>query len=93
MIKPEIGKWNQTRLELYRLSLEAEHPRSRERFQALYQIASEQSNASEWAREIGRHTQTVMSWVHSYNVSGPAALHYRKTGGRPPFLARNRSKC
>ena len=90
MIMPEVAKWNQTVADLHRLSLEAEHPRSRERFQALYMIASRQSNASRWALQSGRQNQTVMGWVHTYNESGPAALHYQRTGGRPPFLARNR---
>ena len=91
MIAPELAKWKQTLAELQRLSIEAEHARSRERFQALYMIASQKSNASEWARQIGRKNQTVMNWVHIYNESGPERLHYRKTGGRTPFLAKNRS--
>lgn len=87
MIKPDVAKWNQTISDLYRLSLEAGHRRSRERFHALYMIASQPSNASEWARQIGRQTQTVMGWVHSYNTVGPEALHYRRSGGRPPFFS------
>lgn len=90
MIKPELSKWNQTLAELQRLALEAEHRRSRERFQALYMIASQHRNASEWAREIGRQEQTVMGWVHDYNTAGPSALYYRRSGGRPPFLPQSR---
>jgi len=90
MIKPDLAKWQQTVADLQRLTLEAEHWRSRERFQALYMIASQHSNASEWARQIGRQAQTVMGWVHDYNDAGPSALHYRRSGGRPLFLARSR---
>ncbi len=90
MLKPDLAKWHQTLAELHRLSLEAEHWRSRERFQALYMITSQHSNASEWARQIGRQTQTVMGWVHRYNRAGPDALHYQRSGGRPPFLARSK---
>lgn len=90
MLRPEIEKWQQSVADLRRLALEAEHPRSRERFQALYMIASQQSNASRWSLEIGRKNQTVMSWVHTYNEGGPEALAYRRSGGRPPFLSRRK---
>jgi hypothetical protein len=88
MILPDLAKWQQTPTDLYRLALEAAHPRSRERFHALYVLASQQSNASQWARQIGRKNQTVMGWVHIYNRFGPAAVHYQRSGGRPPFLAK-----
>lgn len=91
MLQPEIEKWKQTVADLYRLSLEAKHVRSRERFQALYMIASQQSNASQWSLQIGRKNQTVMGWVHTYNEAGPEAVHYSRSGGRPPFLATNKS--
>lgn len=90
MIKPDLAKWQQTVVDLQRLALEAAHERSRERFQAVYMIASQHSNASEWSRQIGRQAQTVMGWVHAYNEAGPSALHYQRSGGRPPFLARSR---
>jgi transposase len=32
----------------------------------------------------------VMEWLHRYNEHGPAALAYRRTGGRPPFAQRSR---
>lgn len=91
MIKPEIEKWDQTIADLRRLAVEAEHARSRERFQALYMIASGQCNATQWALQIGRKNQTVMEWVHKYNASGPKAIHYAKSGGRAPFLAKKKS--
>ena len=91
MLRPDCGKWEQSLEDLRRLSIEAEHPRSRERFQALYQIGSRQSNATDWAAKIGRNTRTVMDWVHRYNQLGPTSLEYRHSGGRSPLLTK-RSK-
>lgn len=90
MIRPETEKWGQTLADLRRLSVEAEHPRTRERFLALYLIGSERTNATQWADEIERDDNTVMNWVHKYNRSGPEALYYRRSGGRPPFLRQRR---
>jgi hypothetical protein len=85
MIRPDFTKWGQSPEEIYQLSLKAAHARSRERFQALYMIGTQQVNATEWAQQIGRRNQTVMDWVHQYNALGPESLHYQRSGGRPPF--------
>ena len=90
MIRPDFAKWGQTPEEIYQLSLKAEHARSRERFQALYIIGTQQLNATEWAKQIGRRNQTVMGWVHQYNQEGPQSLQYQRTGGRPPLLPRHK---
>jgi transposase len=86
MIGVEIAKWKQTLEDLRLASLSAPHPRSRERFQALYLIASGQFNATTCAAHIGRQDETVLAWVHLYNERGPDALTYRHTGGRSPLL-------
>lgn len=86
MIQPDFQKWNQTAEDIRRLSIEAEHARSRERFQALYMIGAGQSNASQWAKKIGRCKQTVLSWLHQYNDLGPIGVAYEHTGGRQPKL-------
>ncbi len=91
MVRPDTGKWGQDLADLRRLAVEAAHPRTRERFQALYMIGSQQTNATAWARETGRNLDTVLSWVHRYNEHGPEALQYRRTGGRVPLLRRSRS--
>jgi transposase len=91
MIRPDMAKWGQTLSDLRQMSVTATHPRTRERFLALYMIGSGQSNATRWATEIGRSDNTVMAWVHLYNTGGPEALSYRRTGGRTPFLAKTRS--
>lgn len=86
MVRPDFAKWNQSLEDIGRLVVAAEHKRSRERFQALYMIGSGQSNASQWAQTTQRNERTVMNWVHLYNTKGPAAVQYRHSGGRTPFL-------
>ena len=89
MLRPDFNKWGQTAEDVRQLSIHATHARSRERYQALYLIGTEQTNATRWARQIGRDDQTVMGWIHLYNTAGPEALLYKRTGGHPPFLARS----
>lgn len=91
MLRPDTAKWDQTLAELRRLSVEAAHPRTRERFLALYLIGSGQTNATQWSNEIGRSDATVQQWVHWYNERGPDALTYRRSGGRPPLFVQNKS--
>lgn len=92
MVRPDFEKWNQTVQDIRRLSIEAEHPRSRERFQALYMIGSEQDNASHWAKDIERRKQTVLEWVHRYNDAGPESIHYQHSGGRQAKLSEAEKK-
>ncbi|WP_200286514.1 helix-turn-helix domain-containing protein [Rhabdochromatium marinum] len=67
------------------MSLSSAHPRTRERFLALYELTQTQKSASLIARGSERHAQTLMRWVHRYNEGGAEALVFRRTGGRPPF--------
>jgi hypothetical protein len=90
MIRPDFAKWSQSAEDLRRLSVEAQHVRSRERFQALYVIGSEQANATQWAHAIGRKDQTVQGWVHKYNAQGPESLIYQRSGSNSPLLANAR---
>jgi hypothetical protein len=90
MIRPDTAKWGQTIDDLRRLATGAEHPRTRERFLALYQIATGQTNATQWAENIGRCDECVMGWVHCYNERGPEAMIYRRTGGSAPLLRRRK---
>lgn len=92
MIRPDVKKWNQSMDDLRRLATEAEHPRTRERFLALYMIATDQTNATQWAKQIGRNDESVLDWVHQYNQSGPDALMYRHTGGVTPLLRRRKPR-
>ena len=87
MLTVDYSRWGQDLDILRVLGLNAEHPRTRERFLALYEICGDK-NASQVGRETGRNPQTVMEWVHRYNTVGPAALVYQHTGGRSPFLPR-----
>ncbi len=88
MVRVEMTKWGQTLEDLRRASVEATHRRSRERFQALYLIASRLFNATTCAAHLGRQDETVLGWVHRDNEHGPDALTYRRTGGRAPLLTR-----
>ena len=90
MVRVDCAKWGQTPEDLRRASVEAPHARSRERFQALYLIASGRFNATACAAHIGRHDETVLRWVHLYNRHGPDALAYRHTGGCSPLLPSSR---
>ena len=92
MIRPDFEKWNQTAEDIRQLSLEAEHKRSRERFQALYMIGTEQYSASQWSLEAKRCKQTILGWVHTYNDLGPAAMHYQPSGGTQAKLSEAEKK-
>ena len=91
MVRVEMARWGQSLDDLRRASLRAAHPRSRERFQALYLIASGRLNATARAAHIGRQDETVLRWAHLYNRHGPEALAYRHSGGRAPLLPSSRS--
>jgi hypothetical protein len=92
MIRIDLDKWGQSHDDLRRLATESPHPRTRERFLALYMIAAGRANASSWARSIDRENETVIGWVRSYHERGPDAATYRKTGGSTPFFPPSRSK-
>jgi hypothetical protein len=87
VLQVDHQRWGQTVADLRHLALSAAHPRSRERFLALHEIA-EGGCASAVAERTGRRAQTVMGWLHAYNEHGPEALTYQRTGGRPPFVQR-----
>jgi hypothetical protein len=86
MLSVDHARWGQTPEDLRRLAMSAPHPRTRERFLALYDITQQSHGATRVAARTGRHPQTVMGWLHAYNAHGPDTLVYRRTGGRPPFV-------
>jgi transposase len=85
MLKVECEKWNQSLEKLREEALKAEHPRTRERWMALYEICGGK-NATQIGKETGRNPQTIMEWVHRYNDRGLEALIYQRTGGRLPLF-------
>ena len=91
MLRIDHDRWGQRPDELRALAVTSPHARTRERFLALYEMTSGTS-ATRVAERIGRHPQSVMQWVHTYNSSGPEAVIYPRTGGRPPFAARSRPR-
>lgn len=84
MLKVKFELWNQSPEQLREDSLKAEHPRTRERLMAVYEISRGQS-ATQVARKTKRNPQTVMEWVHKYNQDGPETLKYQHSGGHPPL--------
>jgi hypothetical protein len=59
MLKVQVDKWQHTAETLRELALQVEHPRTRERLSALYEIAQGQ-NATQVAHQSDRNPQTVM---------------------------------
>src|SRR3569833_4339619 len=88
-LRVDPARWGQPPVDLRSLALAAPQPRTRERALALYDVA-QGACATQVAAHAGRRAQTVMGWVHAYNTRGPAALVYRRTGGRPPFAPPSR---
>ncbi|WP_175404501.1 helix-turn-helix domain-containing protein [Endozoicomonas atrinae] len=66
-------------------SIQAPHTRTRERFSALYQVATGGSPVAV-AKKLDRRHDTVTGWINKYNLSGPDSMVYRRTGGHPPFV-------
>lgn len=60
MIRPDVAKWNQTVSALRRLSVEAEHPRTRERFLALYMMGSKHMNTTQWCEASRSALRTLL---------------------------------
>ena len=86
VIRGDLARWGQTPEDLRHLALNAPHARTRERALALFDITQHRC-ATQVAGRTGRRAHTVMDWVHGYNQGGPAALAFRRTGGRRPFFA------
>ena len=84
MLKVLYDKWNQSPKALYEMGLSSAHPRTRERFMALYRVTNNES-ATKVASSTGRSPHTVWQWISRYNEKGPSALTYKRSGGHPPF--------
>ena len=88
VLRVDYARWGQTPEDLRHLAVSAPHARTRERALALFDITQHRC-ATQVAGRTGRRAHTVMDWVHAYNQGGPAALAFRRTGGRRPFFARS----
>ena len=86
MLRVDYARWGQTPEDLRHLAVSAPHARTRERALALFDI-TQHSCATQVAVRTGRRAHTVMDWVHASHQAGPAALAFRRTGGRRPFFA------
>jgi transposase len=85
MLKVDCERWNQSLETLREEALRAQHPRTRERLMALYEICGGK-NATQIGKDTGRNPQTIMEWVHRYNDRGLEALIYQRTGGCLPLF-------
>ena len=92
MLRPDFEKWGQSAEEMLRLSVEAEHARTRERCLALYMIGTGQTNATRWSKAIGRQNVTVQRWIHRYNDKGMGGIIYEQSGGPVPLFAKKSEK-
>lgn len=84
----QIERWKQTPEDLWRLSIDAAHRQTRERFSWLYEITRSGSAATE---ALGVHHQTMLKWLHRYSDGGPKAVVFVHAGGRRPFSTNARS--
>ena len=87
MLHVNYQEWKQTPQDLRNLGLNEDHPRTRERFLALYDIAMGK-NTIQVGKETDRHHQSIMAWVHKYNTYGAESLFYQRTGGRLPLFVK-----
>jgi transposase len=87
MLKVCYENWNHTPETLRDFALNSEHPRTRERFMALFEMVVGGKNATQISKETQRNHQTVMSWVHKYNTHGHESLIYKRTGGNLPLFS------
>ena len=87
VLRVDDARWGQTPEDLRSLAVSAPHARTRERAPALFDITQHRC-ATQVAGRTGRRAHTVLGWVHAYNQGGPAALAFRRTGGRRPLFAR-----
>jgi transposase len=53
-------------------------PREKERWQVLYWLKQEQATISVIAKAIGKHRNTVQSWLAKYRIGGMEAMLERK---------------
>jgi len=59
MIRPDFAQWNQTSDHILRLSIETEHPPSRELLQMFDIIETVPINAARWIQEISPQNETL----------------------------------
>src|SRR4051794_22295230 len=84
MLRVDHARWDQTPADLRRLATSAPHPRTRERFLALYEITQE-SCATRMAGRTPPPPQAGRGWLHLYNPGAPGALPYQRPGAPPPL--------
>lgn len=76
MLKINYAQWNQTPHDLRQHALTSEHPRTRERYRVLYEIASGKS-ANQVSKEIKHRPDTVMEGYWE-SIKIPLLAHLKK---------------
>jgi len=78
-----LGRWQmdvkQVRERVYR----APTPRERERWHAIWLLASDWS-VEQVARALDRDERTIVDWGAEFEHRGPAGMAFEQTGGAPP---------
>ena len=77
--------------DVHRLSIDASHPCTRERFARLFQCAQHRSS-TEAAATLNIHPQTMLKWLHRCNEHGPDVLTFARSGGRALLLTARRKR-
>src|SRR4051812_898480 len=85
VLQVDHQRWDQTVADLRHLALSAAHPRSRERFLALHEIA-DGGCATAVSGRTARRAPTVMGWLHAHKQHGPPAPSDQRRGGPPPLF-------
>lgn len=86
MLRPDLQKRSLSPSRLLELSIQAPHPRTRERLLALFLLAQpppQSTCAAHLCHKLGRDVHTLLKWVHDFNAGGLPALVYRHSGGTP----------
>lgn len=83
MLKLDLEKWSLSLDDLKKLALKPNHPRTCERFLALYQV-TQSSCATRVRHQIKRDPQTVMQWVRLFNKKKDQHLYFSLTRGDGP---------
>jgi len=85
MVRVELDRWGQRLQDLCQTALHADHPRTRERFQALYLIASGQFNATTCADTSAAATRPSWAGSTATTPTAPTPWPTAAPAVAPPF--------
>jgi len=85
-----LERWGLTIGAVRERMYEAERPRERERWHALWLLGQGWSQ-KQVAAALEREAHTIGDWVEAFGQEGPDGLRFERSGGSPPSWTR-RSK-